>query len=204
VALMYKAGIIPWRLADTIEGSCFVGISFFHEDEARSPFLRTSVAQQFSEHGEGFVLRGERFEWNPKDSLEKSPHLPEEQASKLLKQVLEVYEKQVGTYPRKVVLHKTSRYTQEERTGFEDALANIRHYALTTIGRRGLFCLRPGMKPVIRGTAIHHGDNLGLIYTTGYIPFLRCYPGFRVPQPLELLENWARSLFPKLLRISCA
>ena len=108
---MYKAGIIPWRLADTIEGSCFVGISFFHEDEARSPFLRTSVAQQFSEHCEGFVLLGERSEWNPKDSLEKSPHLPEEQASKLLKQVLEVYEKQVGTYPRKVVLHKTSRYT---------------------------------------------------------------------------------------------
>jgi hypothetical protein len=190
VALMYKAGIIPWRLADTIEGSCFVGISFFHEDEARSPYLRTSVAQAFSERGEGFVLRGEKFEWNPKDQLEKSPHLPEEQASQLLKQVLDVYEKQVGTYPRKVVLHKTSRYTLEERNGFEKALENVRHYALTTISRRGIFCLRPGTKPVIRGTAIHHGDNLGLIYTMGYVPFLRCYPGFRIPQPLEILENW--------------
>jgi hypothetical protein len=30
---MYKARIIPWRLADIIEGSCFVGVSFFHPDD---------------------------------------------------------------------------------------------------------------------------------------------------------------------------
>jgi hypothetical protein len=24
----------------------------------------------------------------------------------------------------------------------------------------------------------------------GYVPFLRCYPGLRIPQPLEILENW--------------
>jgi len=24
----------------------------------------------------------------------------------------------------------------------------------------------------------------------GYVPFLRCYTGFRIPQPLEILENW--------------
>ena len=42
-AIMYKAKIIPWRLADVVEGSCFVGLSFYHEDEARSPFLRTSM-----------------------------------------------------------------------------------------------------------------------------------------------------------------
>jgi hypothetical protein len=65
VALLYKAQIIPWRLADVLEGSCFVGISFFHADEARSSTLRTSVAQAFTERGEGFVLQGESFDWDP-------------------------------------------------------------------------------------------------------------------------------------------
>ena len=63
-ALLYKARIIPWRLGDVMEGSCFVGLSFYHEDEARSPFLRTSVAQAFTERGEGFVLRGDSVEWD--------------------------------------------------------------------------------------------------------------------------------------------
>jgi len=166
-----------------------VGVSYYHEDEARSPFLRTSVAQAFSERGEGFVLRGDSFEWDPRKKREKAPHLSADQAQKLLSEAIEVYEKQVGTFPRKVVVHKTSRYSEEERRGFENALQHVRQYALITIARRGLFCMRPGNKAVLRGTAVHHGDKLGLIYTVGYIPFLRCYPGLRIPQPLEILEN---------------
>lgn len=56
--------------------------------------------------------------------------------------------------------------------------------------RRGVFCLRPGAKAVLRGTVIDFGEKKGLVYSTGYVPFLRCYPGFRVPQPLEISENW--------------
>jgi hypothetical protein len=52
-ALMYKATIIPWRLADIVEGSCFAGLSFYHVDEARSPFLRTSIAQAFTDRQKG-------------------------------------------------------------------------------------------------------------------------------------------------------
>jgi len=191
VALLYKAQIIPWRLADVLEGSCFVGISFFHDDEARSSTLRTSVAQAFTERGEGFVLQGERFDWDTRREIEKSPHLSRDNARKLLERVLQVYTDQLGGQaPRKVVLHKSSRFTVDERAGFEDALAKIPHFAMITIQRRGLFCLRPGNKPTLRGTTIDFGDKRGLVYTMGYVPFLRCYTGFRVPQPLEILENW--------------
>jgi hypothetical protein len=195
VALLYKGKVIPWRLADAMEGSCFVGISFYHEDESRSPFVRTSIAQAFTERGEGFVLRGDALEWDPRKEKDKAPHLNEEQAQKLLSRVLEVYEKQVGAQPRKVVVHKTSRYADLERRGFETAIGKIGHYGLTTISRRGIFCLRPGDKAVLRGTSIHFGDKLGLVYTTGYTPFLRCYSGFRIPQPLEITENWGNLPF---------
>lgn len=195
-ALLYKAKIIPWRLADVMEGSCFVGLSFYHEDEARSPFLRTSIAQAFTERGEGFVLRGETIEWDERKQRERAPHLNSQQAQKILARVLDVYEKQVGTGPRKVVLHKTSRYTEEERVGFEAALAeHAPHYGLLTITRRGIFCLRPGYKAVLRGTCVDFGEKKGLVYTTGYAPFLRCYSGFRIPQPLEITENWGSLTF---------
>ncbi|MFZ5928806.1 MAG: argonaute/piwi family protein [Acidobacteriota bacterium] len=190
VALLYKAGVIPWRLSDVIEGSCFVGISFYHEDESASPFLHTSIAQAFSERGDGFVLRGDQLEWDPQKQKEKAPHLKQEQAKRLLSRVLSAYKQQVGTMPRVVTLHKASRFTPEEQAGFEEALEGIPQYGLLTITRRGLTAFRPGPKPVLRGTIVDFGERLGLVYTTGYIPFLRCYPGFRIPQPLEITENW--------------
>ena len=174
-ALMYKAKIIPWRLADVVEGSCYIGLSFYHEDEARSPILRTSIAQAFTDRGEGFVLRGETVEWDERKQRERAPHLSSDQAATILGRVLDVYEKQVGVKPRKVVLHKTSRYTEEERNGFEAILAaHTRQYALLTVTRRGIICLRPGYKAVLRGTAVDFGGKKGLVYTTGYAPFLRC------------------------------
>jgi len=196
VALLYKSQIIPWRLADVLEGSCFVGVSFFHDDEARSSTLRTSVAQAFTERGEGFVLQGESFEWDSKKELERSPHLSRENARKLLERVLQVYTDQLGGQaPRRVVLHKSSRFSADERSGFEDALQKIPHYGMLTIQRRGIFCLRPGNKPTLRGTIVDFGEKRGLIYTMGYAPFLRCYTGFRIPQPLEVLENWGSVSF---------
>jgi hypothetical protein len=190
VALMYKAGIIPWRLADAMAGSCFVGISFFHPDGDNRSTLRTSVAQAFTDGGEGFVLQGEKFEWDSKKHGDKAPHLDKESAKKLLQRVLDTYADQIQSSPRKVVIHKSSRFTADEREGFEEALKGVSHFALVTIGRRGICCLRPGNKPTLRGTLVDFGQKRGLIYTIGYIPFLRCYPGFRIPQPLEVMENW--------------
>jgi len=49
---------------------------------------------------------------------------------------------------------------------------------------------RPGKKAALRGTVVDFGQKRGLVYTVGYVPFLRCYPGFRIPQPVEITENW--------------
>ena len=204
VALMYKARIIPWRLADVIDGSCFVGISFFHPDGEPNS-TRTSVAQAFTHDGNGFVLQGRKFSWTPSRS-ERSPHLDRESAKALTDQILETYDKEVGGKPYRFILHKTSRYTKTEREGFEDGLQGIRDTALVTLSHRGITCLRPGKRPVLRGTTVDFGDKRGLVYTTGYIPFLRCYPGFRIPQPLEITENWGaltfREVATDLLRLT--
>lgn len=77
-----------------------------------------------------------------------------EGAASLMKKVLAVYDDDLHGPPQRVVVHKTSRYTEEERKGFEETLAGVRDTALVTLSHRGIVCLRPGSKPVLRGTAI--------------------------------------------------
>jgi hypothetical protein len=181
-----------------------VGVSFFHPDDGDGS-TRTSVAQAFTHRGEGFVLQGDKFTWTP-SRAERSPHLDREGAKALIKKVLDLYDDEVHSMPQRLVLHKTSRYTQEERDGFAEGLAGIGQTALVTLSHRGITCLRPGHKPALRGTIADFGDKKGLVYTTGYIPFLRCYPGFRIPQPLEVTENWGslsfREVAEDLLRLT--
>ncbi len=198
MALLHKAGIIPWRLADASHGSCYVGISSYHEEANAAPFLRTSFAQAFSECGEGFVIRGEIFKGDPGQQTDKNWQFTEEQATTLLSRALQIYEEQVGILPCKVVIHKMSPYAEPERRGFENAVRKLKQYALTTISGRGIFCLRPGREPILRGTAIPFGEKVGLVYTAGYVPFLRSNTGTRMSQPLEITENWGSISFQEV------
>jgi hypothetical protein len=197
LALLYKSGLIPWRLADASEDSCFVGISFYRTSQSASLQTLKSFAHVVTEHGDGFVVDGEAFEWSTEKKGEKTPHLNEGQARKLLSHALAVFEREVGVSPRKVVVHKSASYSDAERRGFEGVLANFPQYGLMTITRRGIFCLRPGRKPILRGTAIPFDKQTGLVFTSGYVPFLRGCLGNRLPQPLEITENWGSVSFPQ-------
>jgi hypothetical protein len=98
---------------------------------------------------------------------EKSPHLDRVGAKSLMERVLRVYDDEVHGLPNRVIVHKTSRYTQNEQDGLHDALGSIRDTALVTLSHRGIACMRPGSKPVLRGTTIDFGQKKGLVYTTG-------------------------------------
>jgi hypothetical protein len=200
VRLLYNAGLTPWRLADAAADSCFVGIYFFREPEITPSNTWTCFAHIVTDLGQGFVLRGDTFEWSVNKGPEETPHLAKDQAAKLMSRILQAYEKNVGRSPRKVVVHKTSPYTEAERLSFADPLRGIKQHALVSVSKRGTFFLRPGRKPVFRGAAIPLGEKLGLVYLSGYTPFLRCYPGKRMPQPFEITENWGSLTFQEAAR----
>jgi hypothetical protein len=69
-----------------------------------------------------------------------------------------------------------------------------------TIASRGIVCMRPGRKPILRGMAIPFDEKLGLVFTSGYVPFLRGYSGNKIPQPLEIIENWGSMSFQRAAR----
>ena len=184
-SVYYKAGNIPWRAHTIARGTCFVGVAFYVDRSDRS--LRSAMAQAFSDRGEGIVLRGERFEWTERRG--RTPHLPRRLAARLVRQVLAEYERHLRHRPARVVLHKWSRYWEEERAGFEEGLADIPAVDYVALGSRGIQFFRGGANPPLRGTMITLDHGNAILYTRGFTPFLGAHLGPRIPRPIEITEH---------------
>src|SRR5262249_47420726 len=155
----HKAGGSPWRLAEIEPNTCFVGISFYREIAESNPRLRTSMAQAFTSSGDGYVLRGNAFEWK-ESHRERSPHLDEKSAATLLRDVLDLYQKQNrGARPNRIVVHKTSKFWEEELAGFEQACELVPRKDFIAFGSKGIQFYRPGLFPPLRGSWVKFSDT---------------------------------------------
>src|SRR5262249_20143627 len=119
------------------------------------------------------------------------PHIVDEAAAAaLMRSVLDLYKRQNrGSLPNRVVIHKTSRFWEEELAGFQAACEIVPQYDFVAFGWRGIQFYRPGDYPPLRGTYVKLSETDFLLYTVGYVPYLRTYPGARVPQPLDIIEH---------------
>ena len=184
-ALYYKAGGTPWRLVhDPSElSACYVGVSFYKTlDETR---LLTSTAQVFNERGEGVILRGGTAQISKDD---KQIHLSDEDAYNLLKNALQIYQKEHKHFPARVVIHKSSKHNGDEINGFENALRDhsigpeLADFISVTRSSTRLF--RGNRYPPLRGTFLDTEGEYFVLYTKGSVDFFSTYPGMYVPKPL--------------------
>lgn len=180
-ALYYKAHGKPWRLAKLRQDTCYVGISFYKNKLDANQNMETAMAQVFTHNGEGLVLRGADVTI---DSMKKEAHLSQKQAEDLMKEILQKYEKKAGRMPTRVVVHKSTLFSEEEKKGFQSAISNIPRDFITISLRHGYRFLRWGAYPVLRGTVITLSDQQHILYSAGYTPRIRTYPGHSIPQPL--------------------
>jgi len=188
VALYYKAEGYPWKLTEMETGTCYVGISFYKEINKN---VRTSIAQVFTHTGEGLVLRGGRA---IQDEITRTPHLTQTNAFNLMCDVIDLYKKQMHSLPSRIVVHKSSRFWSDELSGFREAAKEIDFLDFVAIENRGIrFMRRYGKYPPLRGTVIQIGEGDYILFTKGYIPYYRTYPGLRVPTPLEIIEHYGDS-----------
>jgi hypothetical protein len=103
--------------------------------------------------------------------------------------VLERYEREMKRRPRRVVIHKTSRFEQAERRGFEEALRQIGAYDFVSMRPTSeVRLLRAGKFPPLRGTCFAVGE-IDYLYTTGYIDCLKMFPAMHVPSPLQITDH---------------
>ncbi len=185
LALYYKAGGLPWRLAEFDPNTCYIGISFFRDLTVPDQKLRSSLAQVFTTYGEGLVLRGEDVKISDYD---KSPHLTENGSKELLKRALDLYKENSKHEPSRIVIHKTSMFNHDEIQGFNFVSADINQLTLVAFGKRNIKFFRDGKYPPLRGTLIQLPDKSLLLYTHGYSHYLKTYPGGSTPQPLEITQ----------------
>lgn len=190
-ALYYKAGNVPWQVDNLPDNVCFVGISFYKENPTAKAHMQTSLAQVFGA-GEGLVLKGEKAVVDKK--RDRRPHLTEDGAESILRRAIEKYSHSKSIPPKRVVVHKTSTFWPEEIRGFQKALDTIRLCDFVAIDTHtDIRLMRIGHKPPLRGTVVTIAPRRYLLYTTGYVPHFRAYPGAKIPRPLEILEHIGES-----------
>ncbi|MEG3918015.1 hypothetical protein QUA07_02565 [Microcoleus sp. T3_A4] len=188
--LYFKAGGFPWGPVGLQPGSCYIGISFYRPLGSTFSTMQTSLVQAFDEHGDGLVLRGHEFTWNSKKEGTKSPHLTEEQAIRLVDMVLARYQEEMGQRPKRVVVHKTSRYWPAEKSGFEQALQKYvsQYDLLALIPQNKVRLLIANKYPPLRGTRFTVED-IDYLYTTGFIAELNQFHGMHVPSPIQIADH---------------
>jgi len=184
-ALYYKASGTPWAMIrkDASEATCYAGISFYRSrDRERT---ETSIAQIFNELGNGVILRGEEI-FLKKNDL--TPHLSEEQANNILTQSLQEYYDAVKIFPKRLVLHKTSNFSDSEIIGFKKAAEAfyINQVDLISIQSTDLRLYRQGNYPPLRGTHLSISETHHILYTRGSVPYYETYAGKYIPSPLEI------------------
>lgn len=185
-ALYYKAAGTPWSLIRPQASIvCYAGISFYKSRDRKT--MQTSIAQIFNELGKGVILRGEDPIHVKKD--DPVPHLTAEQAYRLMKRALAEYRESLHLAPQRLVVHKTSNFTEAEQIGIAEAARENRIDALDmiTIHRGTTFRLfREQRYPPLRGTLLSFDQKNYLLYSRGSVPYFETYPGMYIPNPLQI------------------
>ncbi|MBN8718023.1 MAG: hypothetical protein J0H85_01150 [Sediminibacterium magnilacihabitans] len=185
-ALYYKGlQTIPWKLEvdENRPKVCYVGIGFYRSRDKKT--IQTSLAQIFNENGKGVILRGSPV---MEDKEDRKPHLTYDQSNALLKDALTRYKFATGTMPGRLVLHKTSKYYDDELDGFEQAMSElgITEYDIVTVMETDLRFFRNNLYPPVRGALFSLTEERHILYTRGSVHQYQTYPGMYIPAPLEI------------------
>jgi hypothetical protein len=184
------ARLQPWQLADVRPRVCYVGLVFKQDPSPAEKGEACCAAQMFLNSGNGVVFRGALGPWYSEEKREF--HLRKDAAKNLVAEVLKAYEKAHGEPPAELFIHGRQRFADEEWSGFSSAVdpAQTRLVGIRIKRTQDLRLFRPSVDvPVLRGTTVKMSKREGYLWTTGYIPRLRTYPGFETPKPLEIDIN---------------
>lgn len=189
VGTYYKATGVPWKLADINENTCFIGISFYHEIIKGNKAMRASIAQVYMRTGESQVITGRPFEWNQEEKG-RYVQLNSSQMAEIVSDSVRIFYDQRRILPERLVVHKSSRFSEEEIKGCLDGAENVDEIDLVHISEDVGFRAYHHKHdfPVVRGTLVTHSheSNEAMLFTSGYVPALASYPGPSAPRPIHL------------------
>jgi hypothetical protein len=206
--MTYKAGNIPWVLDGFESRTCYVGLAFYHKKDFDKDDVFTSMAHIYKNNYDGMVLKGEKASFTyDEETGSKRPYLAYNHARALALDAVERFKGLRDDPPKRVVVHKTSAFQEEEIRGFSEVFeSGGMQYDLVSLRKPTFRIIRQGDYPVARGTYLEVSDDLAYLYTKGYIPELDTYPGVHIPAPFEVTkargDNSIRALCSEILALT--
>ncbi len=188
-AVFYKAGGRPWKIGTAREGVCYVGLVFKNYEKHEDPRTACCAAQMFMDSGDGVVFKGAVGPWY--QGKRGHYHLSVEAAKQLIEICVNSFKsKHNEKPPRQLFIHGRVRFNDEEWEGFQKGAGSATQVVGVRIrGDREIKLFRKGDNPVLRGIALPIDKFKGSLWTRGFVPRLRTYPGREVPNPLFVEIN---------------
>jgi hypothetical protein len=176
LALYVKAGGVPWKLADADPETAYIGISYaVRPADSDRPRFVTCCSQVFDAEGAG--LEFVAYDAHEVEVQRDNPFLSRIEMFRVMTRSLDLYRRRhAGRSPRRVVVHKSTEFKNDESEGCMEALHLCEAVDLIQVvedvtwrgvridrdrdgGRRG----KPAAFPVARGSVTAHAGS-GLLH----------------------------------------
>lgn len=213
IALYVKAAGTPWKLAPlkgVPDDTAYIGLAYALRGDQRDAHYVTCCSQVFDMDGGGmqFVAFEARDPVADVAEARKNPFLTRDDMRAVLARSLELYQgRNGGNLPKRLVIHKTTAFKQEEIEGAFDALSGVPEIECVEVSAascwRGVWLIESGRQtpptkpsgyPVPRGTMVVRSGNSALVWVAGNAPEVSnkgdYYQGKKsIPKPLQLIRH---------------
>lgn len=210
LSFFVKSFRTPWILANTNNTTAFAGLGYSVENKKDiNGHIVLGCSHIYSSNGEGLKYKlakisNDKIQWR-----HKKPHLCYDDAYEFGKSIVNLFYESMNELPKRVVIHKRTFYTDEEKQGIIDSISDnkkIESIDLIEINfenniKYASSKIHDGKVDidgfsVSRGTCIQLSSKEALLWAHGVIPSVinpnwNFYPGGRyIPKPLRIIKHY--------------